>query len=54
MVWNSTQKVGYGLSVSKDKNPIDSLYYLSVIAYYKPKGNIEGEYLNNVFDINNL
>jgi hypothetical protein len=54
LIWNSSKKVGFGLSISKEKNPDNNLYFMTIVAYYSPLGNIAGEYLNNVFDINVL
>ena len=52
-MWNSSKKVGFGLSISKDKNSNNNnLYYMTVVAYYSPVGNVAGDFLNNVFDIN--
>ncbi len=48
LLWKSSTDIGFGMAASttKDKN---GNYWLFVVAYFTPPGNVKGEYLNNVF-----
>jgi len=44
IIWKNTQSVGFGCRLSKSG-------YFFVVAFYYPKGNIEGQYTQNVLPI---
>ena len=46
MIWKSTKKMGCGIGQRNDENYI-------IVCFYYPRGNIDEQYLNNVFIGNN-
>jgi hypothetical protein len=48
LLWKGSNEIGFGLagSTTKDKN---GNYWLFIVAYFTPPGNVKGEYLKNVF-----
>jgi pathogenesis-related protein 1 len=48
LMWKDSTEIGFGMAASttKDKN---GNYWLFIVAYFTPPGNVKGEYLNNVF-----
>ncbi|EDV27205.1 uncharacterized protein TRIADDRAFT_63799 [Trichoplax adhaerens] len=45
MIWSGSKEIGIGVSKKNSKTV--------VVAYYSPKGNVEGEFQNNVVDVDN-
>ncbi len=44
MIWKNTKQVGFGIAKFQDGG-----YYM--VAYYYPAGNINGQFSDNVFDV---
>ena len=47
LVWIGSINVGFGLNASSSANK-DGSFFLTVVCNYKPPGNFNGEFTNNV------